>query len=232
MRHKKIDPSLFIDNRNKLTKHLKPNALVILNANDVLPTNGDGFMPFRQNSDLFYLSGIEQEETILLLYPDAPQEEWQELLFIKATNEKLRIWEGQKHTKEIASAISGIVNVHWLDEFLTFFHNLMKQVEYVYVNSNEHPRAVLDVQTRDARFIAWCKQQYPLHKYERLALILQHLRMVKSDVEIDLIRQACNITTQGFKHVLPQITPGIAEYTIEAFFYQRIYQESFEKICV
>jgi len=216
MRYTKIDSSLFINNRKKLAKHLKPNSLVVLNANDIMPTNGDGVMPFCQNSDLFYLAGIDQEETILILYPDAPKEEWQELLFVKKTNEYIMVWEGQKYTKEAASDTSGIAHIHWLDTFAAVFKNLMEQAECIYLNSNEHARAMMDVQTRDARFMEWCKQKYPLHKYERLAPIMRHLRTVKSEPEIDLIREACNITEKGFRKVLPNIQPGIMEYEIEA----------------
>jgi len=216
MRYNKIDPSLFIKNRKKLTKHLKPNSLAVFNANDTMPTNGDGVMPFRQNSDLFYLSGIEQEETILILYPDAPKEDWEELLFVKETNDHIMVWEGQKYTQEAARDTSGIAHIHCLDAFPAMFNTLMGQAEYVYLNSNEHSRAVLDVQTRDARLMEWCKKKYPLHKYERLAPIMQHLRVVKSAPEIDLIREACNITEKGFRKILPRIKPGIMEYEIEA----------------
>ena len=216
MRYKKIDPSLFINNRKNLTRHLKPNSLVVLNANDIMPTNGDGVMPFRQNSDLFYLSGIDQEETILILYPDAPKEEWKALLFVKETNEHIMVWEGQKYTVADAMDASGIAHVHWLDAFAAMFKTLMGQVEHVYLNSNEHTRAVIEVQTRDARFMAWCKTTYPLHKYERLAPIMQHLRVVKSAPEIDLMREACHITEKGFRKILPHIKPGTMEYEIEA----------------
>ena len=184
MRYKKIDPRLFIHNRKKLTKRLKPNSLVVLNANDIIPINGDGVMSFRQNSDLFYLSGIEQEETILILYPDAYQKEWKKLLFIRETNNHIMAWEGKKHTKESASDTSGIAHVHWLNAFSVKFQALMGQAEHIYLNSNEHSRAALEVQTRDARFITWCKQKYPLHKYERLAPIMCHLRAVKSASEV------------------------------------------------
>ena len=216
MRYKTIDPQLFINNRKNLAQHLKPNSLVVLNANDIMPTNGDGVMPFHQNSDLFYLSGIDQEETILLLYPDAPKEEWRELLFVKETNEHIMIWEGQKHTQEAARDISGIAHVHWLEAFPTLFNTLMGQADHVYLNTNEHTRAVVEVQTRDARFLAWCQQKYPLHNYERLAPIMHHLRAVKSAHEIDLIREACKITEKGFRKILPLIKPGTVEYEIEA----------------
>ncbi len=216
MRHKKIDPTLFINNRKELTKHLQPNALVVVNSNDMMPENGDGTMSFHQNSDLFYLSGIDQEETILVLYPGAKKETWKEMLFLKRTDERIRTWEGQKYTQEEAQAIAGITNVHWLDTFASTFHSLMSQTDYVYLNSNEHSRAEVEVQTRDARFVAWCKQQYPLHHYERLAPIMHHIRAVKSAIEIDLMREACKITEKGFRRILPLIKPGVMEYELEA----------------
>ena len=216
VRYHKIDPSLFINNRKNLAQHLKPNSLVVLNANDIMPTNGDGIMPLQQNSDLFYLSGIDQEETTLVLYPDAPQTQWKEMLFLKETNEHIMTWEGQKYTQEEARDIAGIDNIHWLHEFESIFNTLLGQVEHVYLNTNEHTKAASPVQTRDARFIEWCKHRYPLHKYERLAPIMHYLRAVKSAVEIDLMREACAITEKGFRSILPLIKPGIMEYEIEA----------------
>lgn len=217
MRYSKINTRLFIHNREKLVEHLKPNSLAVLNANDVMPTNGDGVMPFHQNSDLFYLSGIDQEETLLILYPDAPKEAWKSMLFIKKTNDHIKIWEGQKYTQEAARNISGIMQVHWLEDFHALFNSLMEHVTHVYLNSNEHPRSTSVVQTRDARFSGWCHQKYSLHKYERLAPIMQYLRVVKSDAEISLLREACAITGQGFRDLLPRIKPGIVEYELEAF---------------
>jgi Xaa-Pro aminopeptidase len=216
LRYHTIDISLFINNRKKLITHLKPNSLAILNANDIMPTNADGVMPFRQNNDLFYFSGIDQEETKLIIYPDAPKNSYKEILFIKKTSEHIAIWEGQKYTQEEAQATSGISNIYWLDEFDSILSMLMAQVEYVYLNSNEHIRADNPVETRDMRFTTWCKHKYPLHKYERLAPIMHQLRMVKSELEIDLIRQACAITEKGFRRILPLIKPGIMEYEIEA----------------
>src|SRR3569623_1323095 len=216
MRHKKIDPNFFINNRKKLIKHLKPNSLVVVNSNDIMPTNGDGVMSFRQNSDLFYLTGINQEETIILLYPDAYQEVWIELLFVKETNEHIRIWEGQKYTQAAARDISGIAHVHWLNDFSALFHTLMGKAEHVYLNTNEHVRAVLEVQSRDARFTAWCMQKYSLHKYERLAPIMHHLRTIKSASEVAIIRKACEITEKGFRKMLTLIKPDIMEYELEA----------------
>lgn len=216
MRYQKIDPTLFVNNRKNLVKHLKPNSLVVLNANDIMPANGDGVMPFRQNSDLFYLSGIDQEETILVLYPDAPQAAWRELLFVKETNEHIMIWEGQKYTQEAAKATSGVAQVHWLQEFPALFQTLMGHAEHVYLNSNEHARAASAVPTRDARFTEQCQAQYPLHRYERLAPLMHHLRAVKSEAEIALIREACLITEKGIRALLPLVRPGVMEYELEA----------------
>ena len=215
-RYHKIDPSLFINNRKKLVQYLKPNSVVVLNANDIMPADADDVLPFRQNSDLFYLSGIDQAETILVLYPDAPQASWKEMLFLRETNEHTMIWKGQQCTPEEAWDLAGIAHIHTLEEFRTIFHRLMGQAIHVYLNTNEHARAANPVQTRDARFIAWCKRHYPLHQYERLAPIMQQLRAVKSAIEIDLMRAACAITEKGFRKILPLIKPGIMEYALEA----------------
>ncbi len=216
MRHPTIDPLLFIHNRKKLCKHLKPNALVVLNANDVMPKNADGMMPFCQNSDLFYLSGIDQAETRLILYPDFKEGQWKEILFLKKTDEKMAVWEAAGYTTSQAKAISGIKTIVWLDAFPSIFQKLMTQAEYVYLNTNEHPRAVVEVQTRDARFVAWCRAQYPLYVYQRLAPIMQQLRIIKSGIEINLIKKACAITAKGFQKILPMVKPGIMEYELEA----------------
>lgn len=173
-------------------------------------------MPLQPNSDLFYLSGMDQEETILVLYPDAPQVQWKEMLFLKETNERIMVWEGQKYTQEEARDITGIYNIHWLHEFKSTFDRLLKQAEHVYLNTNEHTRAASPVQTRDARFVAWCRHRYPLHKYERLAPIMHHLRAIKSAIEINLMREVCAITEKGFRSILPLIKPGIMEYELEA----------------
>ncbi len=216
MRYRKIDPSLFVKNRANLAQYLQPNSLVVLHSNDILPTNGDEVMPFHQNSNLFYLSGIDQAETLLLLYPDAPQASWKELLFVQATDEQSQIWEGERHTLETARDISGIAQVHWMHDFYRLFHTLMGLVVYVYLDIDEHPRAIPKVPTCSRRFARWCKEQYPLHRYERLAPIMNYLRATKSDPEIDLIREACKITAQGFRKILPLVKPGIMEYELEA----------------
>jgi Xaa-Pro aminopeptidase len=215
-RYRAIDPHLFINSRKKLAAALKPNALAVLNANDIMPTNADGLMRFQQNSDIFYLSGIIQEEVKLILYPHAPKPEWREMLFISPIQQEITQWEGQKHTKETAQAASGIESIYFLNDFDKIFRTVMEQAEYVYLNSNEHIRATSPVETRDRRFISWCQQQYPLHTYQRLAPLMHTLRMVKSELEIDLLRRACAITEKGFRQILSFVKPGVAEHEIEA----------------
>lgn len=216
MKYLPIDKELFVHNRHNFVKHLKASSLAVLHSNDVMPTNADGTMPFRQNNDLFYLSGVDQEESILLLYPDARDAKMKEVLFVRETNEYVLTWEGYKLTKEQAREVSGVSTVRWVSEFEDVLSVLMTEVEHVYLNSNEHPRAVVEVETRDARFIKWIKERYPLHKYERLAPIMHQIRAVKSEAEVALIRNACQITEQAFRRVLNIVKPGVMEYEIEA----------------
>jgi Xaa-Pro aminopeptidase len=207
---------LFVQNRKRLVEKLKPNSIAVLNANDIMPTNADGSMHFKQNSDLFYLTGVDQEETILVLYPDAPEEKYREMLFLRETSDYIAIWEGKKLTKEEARELTGIKNVHWLSEFDTVFRVSMAHTDHVYLNTNEHLRATVVVESRDARFIKHCKEMFPLHDYCRLAPILQSLRSVKSEDEVALIQKACDITEKGFRRVLKFVKPGVMEYEIAA----------------
>jgi len=216
MRYLPIDAGLFVQNRENFCKHLKPCSLAIFNSNDVMPTNADGTMAFRQNNDLFYLSGIDQEESILLLFPNAKDTRHQEVLFVRETNDHILTWEGYKLTKEDARTVSGIQTIYWTSEFKQVLQVLMAEAEHVYLNSNEHLRAVVEVETRDARFSKWIKEAYPLHKYERSTLIMHLLRAIKSDIEIAQIRQACAITEKAFRRLLQFVKPGVMEYEIEA----------------
>ena len=218
MRHLPIDPALFVANRTRLTRMMAKNSLAVVNANDLMPKNSDALSPIVPQTDLFHLSGIEQEESILLLCPDSFDETLREVLFIRESSELLKIWEGYKHTKKDAAAISGIRNVKWLADFPAIFHRLMCEVETVYLNSNEHPRSSVVVQTRDARFVADCQRRYPLHRYERLGRLMFKLRGVKTKREIDLIRKAVDVTAQGFRRVAQMVKPGVMEYEIEAEF--------------
>ncbi|HXD00870.1 MAG TPA: Xaa-Pro aminopeptidase [Verrucomicrobiae bacterium] len=216
MRYESIQPELFIANRERLKKLLPPNSLAVVNANDVLPTNADGTLAGVPNADLFYLTGLEQEQTILLIYPDADDEKHRELLFLREPTAENELWEGRKLTKTEARAATGIQHIHWLSEFPRLFHRLMCESKRIYLNSNEHKRAVIEVESRDSRFIAETRRLYPLHDYERLAPLLHRLRAVKSDIEVALIRRACDLTSKGFLRALKFTRPGVTEMEIEA----------------
>ena len=216
MRHKPIKKKLFVQNRQRLAELMAPKSLAVLNANDVLPTNADGSLPMQPNADLFYLSSIEQEESILLLFPDAADNKHREILFLRQPNQHMQIWEGYKHTKEDARKISGVKNIQWLSEFPLMFRSLMCEAESAYLNSNEYKRAKVEVETRDARFIRQCRKDFPLHTYRRLAPLLHQLRVVKTDLEIELLNEAIDITAKGFRRTLRFVKPGVTEYEVEA----------------
>jgi Xaa-Pro aminopeptidase len=218
MRYQKIDQQLFVNNRKNLLKEIKPNAIIVVNANDIMPTNADGTQRFRQNSDLFYLTGVDQEDSTLVLCPDFPDEKYREVLFLRETNDQIALWEGHKLTREEARDLTGIDTVMWAGEFHKLFHTMMVMgnVEHVYLNTNDHYRADVPVESRDQRFIRWCQEKYPLHKYERLAPLMHRLRSVKSTFEIALMKKACDITGEAFQRILKFVKPGVTEYEIEA----------------
>lgn len=216
MRYEPISAQLFSRNRGKLLSLLKPNSLVVVQANDIYPTNADGTMTFRQNNDLFYLSGIDQEQTVLVLMPDALDPKEREILFVRETTEHIAIWEGDKLSKEQVRAVSGIERVEWTHTFDAFLQRMIMQAEYVYLSTNEYPKACLDVPTRNARFITECQARYPLHHYERLAPLMHRLRILKEPEEISIMQQACDITEAGFRRLLGFIKPGVGEWEIEA----------------
>jgi Xaa-Pro aminopeptidase len=218
MRHEPIPATLFVQNRHALGQKLLPASLAVLNANDIPPTNADGSTIPVPNSDLFYLTGIEQEESILLLAPDAHDPKMREMLFLREPSKQLKIWEGHKHSKEEARAISGIREIRGLTEFAVILHSLMCEMEHVYVNTNEHNRASIQVETREARFVAELRQKYPAHDFRRLARVMHELRVVKSEAELALIRRACGITRRGFLRVLKMVRPGVMEFEVEAEF--------------
>jgi Xaa-Pro aminopeptidase len=216
MRYQPIDPLLFRQNRERLYPLLKPNALVLLNANDIMPTNADGSMGFKQNSDLFYLSGIDQEETVLLLYPDCPNPKFREVLFVRETNEHIATWEGYKYTKTHASQVSGIEKVLWLSQLDRILNSLVFEAEHLYLNTNEYPTGLVLPQSREERFVHQMQQRYPLHRYERLAPLMHRLRAIKQAHEITLLQEACRITKLGFERVARFVKPGVMEYEVEA----------------
>lgn len=218
MRYKAISKELFENNRKRLVKEIQKNSIVVLNANDVMPTNSDGTMRFRQNSDLFYITGVDQEETIYVMCPDFPDKKYKEVLFLRETSDLIATWEGHKLTKEEARERTGIETVLWLSEFPKLFNTMMVMgdVQNVYLNTNDHYRADVPIETREARFVKWCMDKYPLHKYERLAPIMHRLRSIKTKWEVELLQKACDITEQGFRRVLEFVKPGVMEYEIEA----------------
>jgi len=220
MRHEPIGKELFISNRKRLVKSLKPGSLVVFNSNDIMPSNADGTLGYIQNSDLYYVSGIHQEESMVVICPDFPDKKYREVLFLREPNELMEKWEGHKLTKKEATEISGIETVVWVSGFKNLFHHMMTMggVENVYLNTNEHYRSDILVQSRDARFIDWCQKTYPLHKYKRIAPVMGELRRVKQPREIELIQKACDITECGFRRVLNYLRPGVMEYELEAEF--------------
>ena len=216
MKYHQIDRNLFIKNRAKFVAQMKPNSVAIFNSNDVYPVSADSTLPFAQHRDIFYLSGVDQEESVLLLFPDAPYEHLKEILFLKETNEHIAIWEGEKLNKDRAFEVSGIKSVIWLQDFHKTLKEIMAYAETMYINSNEHYRATIETETREARFVKWWKEYYPGHKVEKSNPILQRIRSVKESEELDLIQEACNITEKGFNRLLSFVKPNVMEYEIEA----------------
>ncbi|MDI9340285.1 MAG: aminopeptidase P family protein [Sediminibacterium sp.] len=216
MKYDQIDQSLFTENRNKFRQLLKPGSAAIFVSNDIMPTNADGAMGFRQSSDLFYLTGVDQEDTILFIFPDVKDGKHKEILFIKETSELIAIWEGAKLTKAEATAVSGIEHVYWHHEFEKIVKPFLFQAEFLYLNQNEHTRQYIATETAEMRFNKQITAKYNLHKTERSAPLMQRIRSIKSAREIELIQQACDITEKGFRRLLSFVKPGVWEYEIEA----------------
>lgn len=217
MRHKKIPSSLFIKNRENFTAKMEPNSIAILTSNDVMPNNADDVMGFTQNNDLFYLSGVDQEESILVLYPDAALQENREILFVKETSDLIKIWEGDKLTKEQGFEVSGVKNVKWLQDFELTIQYMAFDADTFYLGHNEHKKTLTaEMNTQQDRMITWCKERYPLHNYRRAAKITREIRQIKSEEEISLMQQAADISLGSFKRVLKAVKPGMMEYELEA----------------
>ncbi len=216
MRYQPLSASTYSMHRQKFAESLREKSLAIFNSNDIMPTNADGTMPFRQNNDMLYLSGVDQEESILLIFPQASNSAHREILFVKETSEEIAIWEGEKLTKEKATELSGIKTVLWLDQFEAVLKTLMVEAGRIYLNTNEHTRRSNEVETRDDRFRNWIMKEYPLHTYDRATPILQYLRSIKSNEEIDQMQKACDITKDGLNRILKFVKPGVMEYEIEA----------------
>ena len=216
MKYHQIEASLFIKNRANFKAQMKPNSLAVFNSNDIYPIGADSTMPFQQHRDIFYLSGVDQEESVLVLFPDCPNEKHRELLFLKETNEHIAVWEGEKLTKNKAFETSGIKTVYWLKDLEKVMFELMTQCYTIYINTNEHYRANVETETREDRFTKWIKNKYPAHAVAKSNPILQDLRSVKDPAELELMQKACDITEKGFRRVLNFVKPDVWEYNIEA----------------
>ncbi len=216
MKYNRIDKKLYEENRKDFIDHMDERSLAVFNSNDIYPISADSTFPFQQHRDILFLSGVDQEESILVISPNASNPEHREVLFLRETNEHIAIWEGEKLTKESAFEVSGIKTVYWLQDFDRVFKQLMSEVDSIYLNTNEHLRADISVQTREDRFIEKVKQDYPAHQVRRSAPIMHQLRAIKNDIEIDLMQTACNITKAGIERVLGFIKPDVWEYEIEA----------------
>ncbi|WP_075343363.1 aminopeptidase P family protein [Tenacibaculum agarivorans] len=218
MKYLPINKDLFIKNRKNFMAQMKPNSLAVFNSNDIYPVSADSTLPFEQHRDIFFLSGVDQEESILIVYPDCPKENLREILFLRETNEHIAVWEGEKLTKEKAFDTSGVKTVFWLQDLEKVLAELMAYAETVYINTNEHYRAKIETETREARFTKWLLAKYPAHSVAKSNPILQRLRSVKNQIEIDLMQKACDITEKGFRRVLDFVKPDVWEYEIEAEF--------------
>ncbi len=216
MKYLPIDNRLFIENRAKFAKEMKPNTLAIINSNDEYPRNGDQFFTFRQNSDMFYLSGIDQSKSILVIFPDCTRENLREVLFVEETNDYMARWYGKKYSKPEATQVSGIKTVYWLEQFDSVMADLMANCDGVYMNTNENIRFATNVQYGDIRFINEIKSKWPLHEYYRAAKIMHKIRVSKSPIEVGLMREACDITEKAFRRLLKFVKPGVMEYEVEA----------------
>ena len=218
MKYHPIDSALFVKNRSNFMAQMKANSLAVFNSNDIYPISADSTMPFQQHRDIIYLSGVDQEESILVMFPDCPNKKHREILFLKETNDHIAIWEGEKLTKKRAFEVSGIKTVYWLQDLNKVMAELMAQSDTVHINTNEHYRASIETETREDRFTKWLLNKYPAHKVEKSNPILQRLRSIKDPIELDLLQKACNITEKGMRRVLKFVKPGVAEYEIEAEF--------------
>ena len=216
MKYRPLSNSFYNNSRKAFMAELKPKSLAVFNSNDIYPVGADSTLPFEQHRDIFYLSGIDQEESILVLFPNAYEKKQREILFIRKTDEHIAIWEGAKLTKAQAKDISGIKTIFWLEDFETVLQKLSTQCDTFYFNTNEHYRQSVETQTREDRFIKWCKKQYPAHSNAKSNPILQKLRSIKADEEIEQLQTACDITEKGIRRLLSFLKPGIWEYELEA----------------
>lgn len=216
MRYSPINSKLFQQNRATFASKMKSNSMAIFFSNDEMPKKGDQFFPFQQSPDFFYLTGISQEKSILVLFPDCPIPEYKELLFLLKTDKRIAIWQGHKYSQEEATETSGVKTVKWLDEQEFTMNQLMTYADHVYLNQYEYPKYSSEVESRERRLNNQLKAKFPQHQYLRSAPILYAQRLIKSDIEIELIKKACEITNKAFRRALKYVKPGVMEYHIQA----------------
>ena len=216
MRYQPLNARFYTQTRANFMAQMKGKSLAIFNSNDIYPVSADSTLPFAQHRDIFYLCGVDQEETILVLFPQAVDPKHREILFVRETNAHIAVWEGPKLTKAQAQALTGIETIYWVHEFDRVFQELSVQCDTFYFNTNEHYRQAVETQTREDRFIENCKANYPAHGVAKSNPILQQLRAVKAEEEIAQIQRACDITEKGFRRLLSFVKPGVWEYEIEA----------------
>jgi Xaa-Pro aminopeptidase len=216
MKYLPLNPEIFIQNRKRFIDKMDKNSIAIFNSNDELPFNGDALHPFVQNSDLFWLSGIEQEETMVILFPDNPDEKYREVLVLIRPNELKEKWNGHQLRKNEAEGISGMKRIVWLDELEGMLQQWIHLSDTIYLNTNENDRKANEVPVRDYRFAAYMRNRYPLHNYKRSAKILRELRAIKTPLEIEVMQKAIDITDNTFRRLLKFIKPGVMEYEIDA----------------
>ncbi len=216
MKYHRINKELFIYNRKRFTEQMEGNSLAIFNSNDIYPVSADSTLPFQQHRDIFHLSGVDQEESMLVLFPNCKNEAHREVLFLRETNEHIAIWEGERLTKEAAFEVSGIKTVYWLSQMDNILNTLLAEADTIYINTNEHLRANTEVETREDRFTKKLLARYPAHQVRKSAPIMHRIRSVKHEIELELMQTACNITEKGFRRLLSFIKPGVWEYEIEA----------------
>jgi len=215
MRYEAIDPQLFIHNRARFAAAMQANSIAFFVSNDQFPRNADANFYFRQNSELFWLTGIDQEDTFLMLYPDCPNPRFREVLFIVETNDHIAVWEGHKYSQTEAADMSGVTTVLWNKEFQSTLNTYMKYADVCYLNTNENDRASNPLATAELRFARETQQQFPLHTYKRAAKIMEQHRSRKHPIEIELLKRAINITAGGLHEVLRMVKPGTWEFEIE-----------------
>ncbi len=216
MKYDLIDAKLFIKNRKNFASKMKPKSIAVFNSNDIYPISADSTMPFEQHRDIFYLSGVDQEESVLMLFPDCPNPDLREVLFVRETNDHIAVWEGEKLTKETAFKASGIKTVYWLQDLEKILFEMTTYADTFYINTNEHYRANVATETREDRFTKWLLAKYPAHSVAKSSPISHRLRAIKHPIELDLMQQACTITEKGFRRILNFIKPNVWEYEIEA----------------